>query len=96
MLLIENLSDVATITVSLVPATAVATTEGTGILRAITSAWASSLAFISEGMAAVLTVLVFSWWIIAAGVPVGWGLRRWLRLRRGMALPRMADGTPTQ
>ncbi len=96
MLLIENLSDVATITVSLVPATAVATTEGTGILRAITSAWASSLAFISEGMAAVLTVLVFSWWIIAAGVPAGWGLRRWLRLRRGMALPRMADGTPTQ
>jgi hypothetical protein len=91
MLLLDKLSELATITVQLAPVAAGAASESrSDLVRAIEDAWAESLAFLEDATAAALTVVVFSWWIVALGVPVAWVLSR-----RARARPRPAASEST-
>jgi hypothetical protein len=81
--LLDKLADLATITVSLRPVVAPANNGGGGVDlgEEISQAWDESLEFL-EGIAAdVISVLVFSWWIVVLAVPGALVLQRWTRTR---------------
>lgn len=90
MNLLERLSDLATITVGLQPVTAArvdAPGGDTTIGEAVADAWESSLDFLEEGAVGVLTVVVFSWWLVPLAVAGGLALRRFGRGRPATAAP---------
>jgi len=81
--LLDKLSDFATISVSLRPLAVPVKTDGGGVdLGAeISRAWDDSLEFLGGIAAGVLTVLVFSWWLIPLAVPAAIAWQRWSRSR---------------
>lgn len=88
MLLLDKLTELATITVQLAPIAAGAGSTETDLGRTVREAWDNSLGFLTAVAGAVLTVAVFSWWIVALGIPAAWVASRWLRARpRAAALP---------
>jgi hypothetical protein len=82
MNLLDNLAEMATITVHLRPAVGTART-GTGIdLGAeIREAWDNSLEFLAGVLAGVISVVVFSWWVFVLAIPTFFLFQRWLRSR---------------
>jgi hypothetical protein len=81
--LLDNLSEMATLTVSLRPegAATMTTAEDDGLRTAVRDAWQSSLDAI-EGVATVVVVaVVFSWWLIPVAAIVYFVGRRWLKQR---------------
>jgi hypothetical protein len=93
MNLLDKLSDMATITVHLRPAVGAAKADGKGIDlgRVISEAWESSLEFLGGIIAGVLSVAVFSWWIVLLAVPAFLLLQRWLRTRPRPPAPAAYD-----
>jgi len=94
MALLDKLSDLATLTVHLRPvvgAAKTATTGGHDFGAEITKAWESSLDFLGGIAIGVLTVVVFSWWVLPLGLPAAWLLGRWLRGRPQPAAPAAYD-----
>ncbi len=82
--LLDRLSDMATITVQLRPVVVAAKTTTSGghnLGEAVSDAWESSVDFLAGIAAGVLTVVVFSWWILPLALPALWVLDRWLRAR---------------
>jgi hypothetical protein len=77
--LLDRLSDLATISVSLRPVPIVAKTHDASdnSLRVrAEEAWDSSIDFLTNVTGGVLTVLIFSWWLPVVGVPVVFAFRR--------------------
>jgi hypothetical protein len=71
--LLDDLTDLATITVHLRPVVAGNGGEpGTGVDlgNEIAEAWDESIEFLGEVAAGVLTVVVFAWWVPVAGLPL--------------------------
>jgi len=70
ILLIDRLSDLATITVHLRPVVAgVGDGGASGLGAEISEAWDESLEFLEGAAAAVLSVVVFLWWLPVVAVP---------------------------
>jgi hypothetical protein len=68
--LLDKLSDLATISVTLRPVPAGASTGGEEGLRAqVSEAWASSIAFLENVAGAFVTVIVFLWWLPIIAIP---------------------------
>ncbi len=81
--LIDDLTDLATITVHLRPVEGAPppADDGNGVNlgQTISEAWDDSLAFLGNIAEGVLTVVVFAWWVPLVGVPaaaVAWGATR--------------------
>lgn len=76
--LLRSQTEMSTLSVSLVP-------EGTGVtntgpLNAVAEAWQASLDTLTNIGTTALVVVVYSWWMVLIGVPVGlWLWRRWKR-----------------
>jgi hypothetical protein len=86
--LLEKLSDYATISVHLSPlAPPVKADGGVDLGAEIAKAWEDSLQFLATIAAAVLTVIVFSWWLLPLGIL---GLVAWQRWTRSRPAPRPA------
>ncbi|HXH22255.1 MAG TPA: DUF4349 domain-containing protein [Dehalococcoidia bacterium] len=80
--LLEKLSDYATISVHLRPvAPPVKVDGGVDLGAEIAKAWEDSLQFLATIAAAVLTVVVFSWWLLPLGILGLAGWQRWVRSR---------------
>ena len=81
--LLDKLSDMGTISVSLRPvAVPVKSTEpAQGFGAEVSAAWQHSLDFLGGIGTAVATVLVFSWWLLLLGLPALVIWQRWLRGR---------------
>jgi hypothetical protein len=81
--LLNNLSDMATISVQLRPvAVPVKVDHGQSRLsEAVSDAWEHSLNVVTDIGAGVASVLVFSWWLAILAVPVVFVWQRWLRSR---------------
>lgn len=80
--LLERLTEMATVTVHLRPAEAVAKSgAGVDLWREVSEAWRESIEFLAGIAAAVLSVLVFSWWVLVLAIPGAFALQRWLRTR---------------
>jgi len=83
--LINDLTDLATITVHLRPVDgAVPSPDGgsdVNLGETISEAWDDSLAFLGSIAEGVLTVVVFAWWVPVVGVPAG--VIAWAASRRG-------------
>jgi hypothetical protein len=83
--LINDLTDLATITVHLRPVDgAVPSPDGgsdVNLGETISEAWDDSLAFLGSIAEGVLTVVVFAWWVPVVGVPAG--AIAWAASRRG-------------
>lgn len=71
MQLLDNLTDLSTVTVHLRPVAAPVGDGGSGVNlgETISEAWDDSLAFLGGIAEDVLTVLVFAWWVPVLGVP---------------------------
>jgi cell division protein FtsL len=68
--LLDKLSDLATISITLRPVPAAAqTTHATGLRAQADEAWASSIDFLGTIAGGLLTVVVFSWWLPIVAVP---------------------------
>lgn len=69
--LLDKLSDLATISITLrpVPAAAAQTTHATGLRAQADDAWASSIDFLGTIAGGLLTVVVFSWWLPIVAIP---------------------------
>jgi hypothetical protein len=78
MALLDKLGDLATITVHLRPVVPASTlpSDGPNLGVAISEAWESSLEFLGNIAAGVLTVVVFAWWLPFVAVPAYLVLRR--------------------
>jgi hypothetical protein len=80
--LIENLTDLATVTVHLRPVDGAPSNppgDGVNLGNTISEAWDDSLAFLGSIAEGVLTVVVFAWWVPVIGIPAGvvaWGVSR--------------------
>jgi Domain of unknown function (DUF4349) len=80
--LIDNLTDLATITVHLRPVVGAPVSEpgdGVDLGNTISEAWDDSIAFLGSIAEGVLTVVVFAWWLPVIGIPAGlvaWGVGR--------------------
>jgi hypothetical protein len=73
MQLLDNLTDLATITVHLRPAVGTGSNgggNGVNLGKEISEAWDESLDFLGGIVAGVLTVIVFGWWVPVVGVPL--------------------------
>jgi hypothetical protein len=90
--LLDKLSDMATITVQLRPVAALAKSDSTGLnLREeVDQAWEHSLEFLGNIAAGVVSVVVFSWWLIPLAVPAAIIGQRWAR-GRSAAKPATSD-----
>ena len=72
MQLLDNLTDLSTVTVHLRPVVAGGSNgggSGVNLGETISEAWDDSLAFLGGIAEDVLTVLVFAWWVPVVGVP---------------------------
>jgi hypothetical protein len=79
--MLDNLTELATITVHLRPAVGGASTGGAGVDLGgtISEAWEDSLRFLGSIAEGVLTVIVFGWWVPVLGMPaalIAWALAR--------------------
>jgi hypothetical protein len=83
MNLLDKLSDMGTISVSLRPLASAAKADNGngGFSEEVSAAWQHSLDFLAGIATAVATVLVFSWWLILLGLPAAVTAQRWLRHR---------------
>lgn len=73
MALLDKLTDLSTITVHLRPVVGASGSGATGgetFGSVVEDAWQSSLDFLGDIGAGVLTVLVFGWWVPLLGIPV--------------------------
>ena len=73
MQLLDNLTDLATITVHLRPVVAGNADQpgnGVDLGQKVSQAWDDSLAFLGNIAGGVLTVVVFAWWLPLVGVPL--------------------------
>jgi hypothetical protein len=84
--LLDNLTELATITVHLRPAGAAGGGGGPQPLEVAERAWEASLEAVRGVAAGALAVAVFSWWLVPPAVALGFGLRWWLARR-----PQRAD-----
>jgi hypothetical protein len=78
MQLLDNLSDLATITVHLRPeagAAKVSTDNGVDLGAKVSEAWDDSLDFLGGILGGVVTVVVFAWWVPLVGIPLLVGLK---------------------
>ena len=83
--MLEDLAELATLTVSLRPATeATVAPPAGGIGQAISDAWAASLRSIEAVATVVLVAIVYSWWLLPAFVLLAVLVRRWLRTPRAL------------
>ena len=73
MQLLDNLTEMSTVTVHLAPVAAGVKPDdgGVNLGQTISEAWDDSLAFLGGIAEGVLTVLVFAWWVPVVGVPAG-------------------------
>jgi len=87
ILLLDKLSDLATISVSLRPLAIVAKADGgrVDLGEEISQAWADSLDFLASIAGGVVSVLVFSWWLIPLSIPAAVAWQRWTRGRPAAA-----------
>jgi hypothetical protein len=83
--LLDKLSEMATLTVHLRPAVAVAKAEGGGIDigREASEAWEASLEFLGGIAAGVVAVVVFAWWTLPLAVLAWLARQRWSRPAAG-------------
>ncbi len=81
--LLDKLSDMGTISAQLRPLVIVAKADSGGgsFSTAVSEAWQHSLDLIGGVATGVVTVLVFSWWLVLLGVPALLVWQRWLRSR---------------
>jgi hypothetical protein len=80
MNLLDKLTDLTTITVHLRPIVAGAGAgDGSGLGAEVSEAWQESLRFLEGVAAAVITAVVFVWWLPFVAVP---GYLAWLRFGR--------------
>jgi hypothetical protein len=80
--LLEKLSDYATISVHLRPvAPSAGGGDGVDLGEEIAKAWEDSLEFLGGVAAGVVSVLVFSWWLIPLAIPGAIAWQRWQRSR---------------
>ena len=82
--LLDDLTDLATITVHLLPVIAGnggEPGEGVDLGAEIAEAWDESIEFLGEVAAGVLTVVVFAWWVPVAGLPLLLGYKAVARRR---------------
>ncbi len=80
MRMLDNLADLSTLTVSLRTDAEVGSGSGNGGLGgAVRDAWQASLDALEQGAIAVITVVVFSWWILPVLVVAYVLVRRWRR-----------------
>lgn len=81
--LLDKLSDLATISVQLRPLAAPAKVDGGGVNigEEVSEAWDNSLEFLAGIAAGVLSVVVFSWWLIPLAALAALIWQRWLRSR---------------
>ena len=79
--LLDKLSDLATISVTLrpVPAGATQTAHATGLRAQVDDAWASSLDFLGAIAGAGITLVVFLWWLPIVALPTALIARRLVR-----------------
>jgi hypothetical protein len=89
IVLLEKLSEMATLTVHLRPAVAVAKADGGGIDigREVSEAWEASLEFLGGIAAGVVAVVVFAWWTLPLAVLAWLAWQRWSRPAAGGAAP---------
>ena len=87
--LLDQITELATITVHLRPDDVAAPAEGGGIqpLQAAASAWELSLDTLRGVAAVALVVVVFSWWIVPPLAALAFGARRWLNRRPQVTEP---------
>jgi hypothetical protein len=87
MALLNRLSDLATITVELMPVPAVAQTNGgsSSPADAAAGAWEASLDTLRNGARVAVAVAVYSWWLLPLAVVAVFVGRRLLRARRAAA-----------
>ena len=83
MQLLDDLTDLATITVHLRPVVGSGGEPGEGVdLGAeVSQAWDESIEFLGEIAAGVVTVVVFAWWVPLAGLPLLLGYKAMTRNR---------------
>lgn len=89
MALLDKLTDLSTITVHLRPVVGAAgsgTGGGETLGSVVEDAWQSSLNFLGDVGAAVLTVVIFVWWVPLLGIPVVLIASRVLRNRPHTAI----------
>lgn len=82
MNLLDNLTDLATITVHLSPAVVAVDSSGGSSLtpvKALKNAWQSSLTVLEAIAIGAVSVVAFSWWLVPALAIVAMAMRRWLR-----------------
>ena len=88
MQLLDNLTELATVTVHLRPVVGPVSNGGSGVDlgQTISEAWDDSLAFLGGILEDVLTVIVFAWWVPVIGVPaaaVAWSFAGTRNKERG-------------
>ena len=90
MRLLEDLTDLATISVSLTPAAeAVASNAGSGPLAAAGEAWQASLNSIEAVATVLIVAVVYSWWLLPLGLTVAFVA---VRMRSRMTFGRKEPG----
>jgi hypothetical protein len=90
MQLLDNLTDLSTVTVHLRPVAApVKDSGGVNLGETISEAWDDSLAFLGGIAEDVLTVVVFAWWVPVLGVPAA--LVAWTASRGRPRAPGVVD-----
>jgi hypothetical protein len=85
LMLLDKLSDLATITVALRPVAPAGSGTGVNLGAEVKEAWQESLDFLAGVAGGVVSVLVFSWWAIVLAIPAAIAWQRWLRSRPAAA-----------